>query len=78
MSERDTLERPYGNHQRLESTRKFRLLKERASRIRESQATIIAIGEKLNQTGPTLIPSGSQVVDQPSSPVASHHSGTSR
>ncbi|MBW0508335.1 hypothetical protein O181_048050 [Austropuccinia psidii MF-1] len=36
MSERDTLERPYGNHQRLESTRKFRLLKERETRIREN------------------------------------------
>ncbi|MBW0566609.1 hypothetical protein O181_106324 [Austropuccinia psidii MF-1] len=59
-------------------TRKFRLLEERATSIRQNQATIQAIEEQLNQTGPTLIPSGSQGVDQNSSPVASHHSGTNR
>ncbi|MBW0478066.1 hypothetical protein O181_017781 [Austropuccinia psidii MF-1] len=58
-------------------TTKFRLLEERATRIRENKATIQAIEEQLNQTGPTLIPSGSQE-DQPNSPVASHHSVTSR
>ncbi|MBW0482134.1 hypothetical protein O181_021849 [Austropuccinia psidii MF-1] len=57
------------------STRKFRILEERAAGIRENQATIQAIEEKLNQTGPTLIPSVSQVIDQPNSPLASHHSG---
>ncbi|MBW0479657.1 hypothetical protein O181_019372 [Austropuccinia psidii MF-1] len=57
-------------------TRKFRLLEERETRIRENQATIQAIEEQLNQTGPTLITSGSQGVDQPNSLVASHHSGT--
>ncbi|MBW0563120.1 hypothetical protein O181_102835 [Austropuccinia psidii MF-1] len=60
------------------TTRKFKLLEERETRIRENQATIQAIEEKLNQTGPTLLPSGSQGVDQTSSPVASHHSGTNR
>ncbi|MBW0498620.1 hypothetical protein O181_038335 [Austropuccinia psidii MF-1] len=59
-------------------TRKFRLLKERETRIRENQATIQAIEEQLNQTEPTLIPSGSQGVDQNISPVASNHSGTNR
>ncbi|MBW0532311.1 hypothetical protein O181_072026 [Austropuccinia psidii MF-1] len=59
-------------------TRKFRLLEERATRIREDQATIQAIEEQLDQTGPTLIPSGSQGVDQPNFPVASHNSGSSR
>ncbi|MBW0468977.1 hypothetical protein O181_008692 [Austropuccinia psidii MF-1] len=39
--------------------RKFQLLKERATRIRENKATTQAIEEKLNQTEPTLIPSGS-------------------
>ncbi|MBW0536085.1 hypothetical protein O181_075800 [Austropuccinia psidii MF-1] len=34
--------------------------------------------EKLNQTGHTLIPSGSQGVDKNISPVASKHSGTRR
>ncbi|MBW0476453.1 hypothetical protein O181_016168 [Austropuccinia psidii MF-1] len=59
-------------------TRKVRLLEERETRIRENQVTIQAIEEQLNQTRPTLIPSGSQGVDQPNSPVASHHSDTSR
>ncbi|MBW0543640.1 hypothetical protein O181_083355 [Austropuccinia psidii MF-1] len=59
-------------------TRKLRLLEEKATRIRENQATIQAIEEKLNQTGPTLIPSGSQGVEHCKSPVASNHSGTNR
>ncbi|MBW0500776.1 hypothetical protein O181_040491 [Austropuccinia psidii MF-1] len=59
-------------------TRKFILLGKRATRIRENQATIQAIEEQLTQTGHTQIPSGSQGVDQTISPVASHHSGTSR
>ncbi|MBW0471460.1 hypothetical protein O181_011175 [Austropuccinia psidii MF-1] len=59
-------------------SRQFKLLEERETRIRKNQATIPAIEEQLNQTGPTLIPSGSQGVDQPNSPVASHHSATSR
>ncbi|MBW0503014.1 hypothetical protein O181_042729 [Austropuccinia psidii MF-1] len=60
------------------TTRQFRLLEKRETRIRDNQATIQAIEEHLSQTGPTLIPSGSQGVDQPNSPVDSHHSGTSR
>ncbi|MBW0532711.1 hypothetical protein O181_072426 [Austropuccinia psidii MF-1] len=59
-------------------TRQFRLLEERETRISENQATIQAIEEKLNQTGHTLFPSGSQGVDQTSSPVGSHHSATNR
>ncbi|MBW0474311.1 hypothetical protein O181_014026 [Austropuccinia psidii MF-1] len=59
-------------------TRQFRLLEGRETRIRENQANIQAIEEQLNQTAPTLIPSSSQGVDQTSSPVASHHSGTKR
>ncbi|MBW0510464.1 hypothetical protein O181_050179 [Austropuccinia psidii MF-1] len=50
-------------------TRKFKLLEERATKIRENKATIQAIEEQLTQTGHTQIPSGSQGVDQPSSPV---------
>ncbi|MBW0528072.1 hypothetical protein O181_067787 [Austropuccinia psidii MF-1] len=59
-------------------TRKFRLLEEPATTIRENKETIQAREQQLNKTGPTLIPSGSQVVDQPNFPVASHHPGTSR
>ncbi|MBW0493825.1 hypothetical protein O181_033540 [Austropuccinia psidii MF-1] len=60
------------------TNRKFRLWEEGETRIRENQATIQAIEEQLSQTGPTEIPSGSQGVDTPNSPVASHNSGTSR
>ncbi|MBW0552860.1 hypothetical protein O181_092575 [Austropuccinia psidii MF-1] len=59
-------------------TRQFRLLEERVTRIRENQTINQAIEERLNQTGPILIPSGSQGVDRANSPVASHHSGTSQ
>ncbi|MBW0461524.1 hypothetical protein O181_001239 [Austropuccinia psidii MF-1] len=51
--------------------RKLELLEER-----ENQATIQAIEEKFNHTGPTLIPSGSQGVNQPEYPVDSSHSGS--
>ncbi|MBW0468559.1 hypothetical protein O181_008274 [Austropuccinia psidii MF-1] len=59
-------------------TRQFILLEVRENRIRENQATIQAKEEQLTQTGHTQIPSGSQGVDQTSSPVASNHSGTNR
>ncbi|MBW0474324.1 hypothetical protein O181_014039 [Austropuccinia psidii MF-1] len=58
--------------------RQFKLLEERATRIRENQSTIQAIEEQLNQTEPTIIPSGSQGVNQPDSPVAPHHLARSR
>ncbi|MBW0506720.1 hypothetical protein O181_046435 [Austropuccinia psidii MF-1] len=51
---------------------------EGVTRIRENQATIQAIEEQLNQTGPTLIPSCSQGVDQTSSPVVSHYLDTNQ
>ncbi|MBW0514418.1 hypothetical protein O181_054133 [Austropuccinia psidii MF-1] len=60
------------------STRQFRLLEARATRIRENQAIIQAIEEQLTQTGHTQIPSSSQGEGQISSPVASPHSETSR
>ncbi|MBW0465957.1 hypothetical protein O181_005672 [Austropuccinia psidii MF-1] len=41
-------------------TRKFRLLEDRATRMRENQANIQAIEEQLTQTGHTQIHSGSQ------------------
>ncbi|MBW0492409.1 hypothetical protein O181_032124 [Austropuccinia psidii MF-1] len=57
--------------------RQPKLLEERETRISENEATIQAIEEQLNQTEPTPIPSGSQGVDQPSSPVASQYAGSS-
>ncbi|MBW0482818.1 hypothetical protein O181_022533 [Austropuccinia psidii MF-1] len=59
-------------------TRKLRLLEGRETRIRDNQVTVQAIEEQLNKTGTTLIPSGSQGVDQPNSPVALKHSATKR
>ncbi|MBW0475281.1 hypothetical protein O181_014996 [Austropuccinia psidii MF-1] len=41
-------------------------------------ATVQGIEEQLTQTDPTLLSPGSQGVDKPNSPVASHHSGTRR
>ncbi|MBW0463663.1 hypothetical protein O181_003378 [Austropuccinia psidii MF-1] len=58
--------------------RQFRLLEERAARIRENQATIQAIEERLSQKKNMLIPSGSQGVSQPNSPVASQSFGIHR
>ncbi|MBW0482113.1 hypothetical protein O181_021828 [Austropuccinia psidii MF-1] len=69
----DIIQRSYGNHQRMESHQE-----ERAARISKNQATIQAIEEPLNQTGPTQIPSDSQGVDHTSSSVASNLSGTNR
>ncbi|MBW0532256.1 hypothetical protein O181_071971 [Austropuccinia psidii MF-1] len=62
----------------LNLNRKFKLLEKREAGIGESQATIQAINEQLKQKEHTMIPSGSQGLDQPKSPVASHHSGTNR
>ncbi|MBW0496827.1 hypothetical protein O181_036542 [Austropuccinia psidii MF-1] len=57
-------------------TSRFRLLEERATRIRVNQATIQAIEEQLAKTGKTQIPSGSQGVGQTSSPVQGEEKDT--
>ncbi|MBW0493235.1 hypothetical protein O181_032950 [Austropuccinia psidii MF-1] len=52
----------------------FRIVGEREDKIRENQATIQAIEERWNQKDHTQNPSGSPVVvNQASSPVASHN-----
>ncbi|MBW0487653.1 hypothetical protein O181_027368 [Austropuccinia psidii MF-1] len=56
MSQRDRLQRPYGNPQRLESRKTIKTPEVRANRIRENQATIQAIEEQLTQIGNTQIP----------------------
>ncbi|MBW0498309.1 hypothetical protein O181_038024 [Austropuccinia psidii MF-1] len=73
MSQRDRLQSPYCNCQRLEAHQEVQTPAVRANRIRENQATIQAIEEQLTQTGHTQIPSGSQGLGQTSSPVDSHH-----
>ncbi|MBW0577984.1 hypothetical protein O181_117699, partial [Austropuccinia psidii MF-1] len=67
MSQRDILQRPYSNHQRMESHQEVQTPGKRETRIRKNQATIQDIEEQLKQTSPTLISSGSQGVDQPTS-----------
>ncbi|MBW0520804.1 hypothetical protein O181_060519 [Austropuccinia psidii MF-1] len=56
MSQRDRIQRPYGNHQSWNHTRTFRLLDVRTNMIMENQVTIKAIEEQLTQTGNTQIP----------------------
>ncbi|MBW0467392.1 hypothetical protein O181_007107 [Austropuccinia psidii MF-1] len=57
---------------------KFKLSVERASKIRENQATIQAIEEKWSQKEKIMTLSGSQEVDQLNSPVTLHHSEFSK
>ncbi|MBW0465969.1 hypothetical protein O181_005684 [Austropuccinia psidii MF-1] len=78
MSQRDRLQRPYGNHQRLESHQEVQTPGAEGKQDKKNQATIQAIEEQLTQTGHTLIPSVSQGVYQNRFPVASHHSETNR
>ncbi|MBW0554460.1 hypothetical protein O181_094175 [Austropuccinia psidii MF-1] len=58
--------------------RKFKILEERESRIRENQSAIQEMEEQVNQKEHTLIPSGSQGVNKQDSTVTSNHSGTRR
>ncbi|MBW0552616.1 hypothetical protein O181_092331 [Austropuccinia psidii MF-1] len=77
-SQRDRIQRPYGNHQRLQSHQAVQTPGGEGKQDKGEQATTQAIEEQLTQTGHTQIPSGSQGVDQTRSPVASHHSGTKK
>ncbi|MBW0491437.1 hypothetical protein O181_031152 [Austropuccinia psidii MF-1] len=56
----------------------FKLSVERASKIRENQATIQDIEEKWSQKENIMTLSGSQELDQLNSPVALHHSESSK
>ncbi|MBW0463089.1 hypothetical protein O181_002804 [Austropuccinia psidii MF-1] len=78
MSQRDKLQRPYCNHQRLESNQEVQTPRGEGKQYKGESSPIQAIGEQLTQTGHTQIPSGSQGASQTSSPVASRHSGTNR
>ncbi|MBW0488054.1 hypothetical protein O181_027769 [Austropuccinia psidii MF-1] len=78
MSQRDILQRTYGNNQRMEFHQAVQTPVGEGNQERQNKANIQAIEEQLNQTGPTLIPSRSQGVDKTNSPFASHHSGMSR
>ncbi|MBW0581111.1 hypothetical protein O181_120826 [Austropuccinia psidii MF-1] len=56
--------------------RQFKILQERGARIRDNQGSIQDIEEQLNQKEHTLIPSGSQGLNQQDSSVASQYSST--
>ncbi|MBW0475463.1 hypothetical protein O181_015178 [Austropuccinia psidii MF-1] len=78
LSQRHRLQRPYGNHQSLESHQEVQTPGGEGKQDKGDQTTIQAIEEQLTQTGNTQIPSGSQGEGQISSPVASQHSETNR
>ncbi|MBW0483611.1 hypothetical protein O181_023326 [Austropuccinia psidii MF-1] len=78
ISQGDTLQRTYGNHQRLGPHQAVQTPGGEGNQDKENQATTQAIEEQLNHTGPTLIPSGSEGVDKNISQVASHYSGINR
>ncbi|MBW0479033.1 hypothetical protein O181_018748 [Austropuccinia psidii MF-1] len=78
LSQRDRLQRPYDNYQRMESYQAVQTPGVKGTEDKAESSLIQAIEEQLTQTGPTQIPSGSQGAGQISSPVASHHSDTNR
>ncbi|MBW0548539.1 hypothetical protein O181_088254 [Austropuccinia psidii MF-1] len=78
MSQRDRLQRPYGNHQRLESHQEVQTPGGEGKQKNGESSHYQAIEEQLTQTEHTHIPSCSQGGGQTNSPVSSHHSETSR
>ncbi|MBW0490673.1 hypothetical protein O181_030388 [Austropuccinia psidii MF-1] len=60
MSQRDRLQRAYGNHHRLESHQTSQTSGGEANQDKGESSHYPAIEEQLNQTGHTQIPSGSQ------------------
>ncbi|MBW0557677.1 hypothetical protein O181_097392 [Austropuccinia psidii MF-1] len=78
MSQRDRLQRTYGNHQMLEYHQKVQTPGGEGKQDKGESSHFPNIEEQLTQTGHTQIPSGSQGIGQTSSPVASHHSDTRR
>ncbi|MBW0462074.1 hypothetical protein O181_001789 [Austropuccinia psidii MF-1] len=78
LSQIDRLQIPYRNHQRLESHQEFQTPGGEGKQDKGESRHYPSYRRTTAQTGHTQITSGSQGVDQTSSPVASHHSGTNR
>ncbi|MBW0511572.1 hypothetical protein O181_051287 [Austropuccinia psidii MF-1] len=78
ISQRDRLERPYGNHQRLESHQAVQTSGGEGKQDKGESSHYPSYRRTADQTGHTQIPSGLQGAFQKSSPVASNHSGTRR
>ncbi|MBW0474346.1 hypothetical protein O181_014061 [Austropuccinia psidii MF-1] len=79
MSQRDILQRPYGNHQMMESHQEFQTPGGEGNQDNGESSHYPRYGrtaepDRAYSDSFTV----SQGVDQPKSPVASHHSGTSR
>ncbi|MBW0487428.1 hypothetical protein O181_027143 [Austropuccinia psidii MF-1] len=78
LSQRDRLQIPYGNHQRLESHQEVQTPGDEAKQDKGESSHYPSYRRTTDPEGNTQIPSGSQGVDQTSSPMALHHSGTNR
>ncbi|MBW0588089.1 hypothetical protein O181_127804 [Austropuccinia psidii MF-1] len=76
LSQRDRLQRPYGNHQRLESYQAVWTPGGKGTEDKRESSHYPSYRRTVTQTGPTQILSGSQGEGQISSPLASHHSDT--
>ncbi|MBW0470780.1 hypothetical protein O181_010495 [Austropuccinia psidii MF-1] len=75
MSERDTLQNSYGNPERMKAQQRAQTTGGRAAMQRKNEATIQPIEEKLNHKEDTLIPAGTQGVDQPNPPEKKRFKG---
>ncbi|MBW0529199.1 hypothetical protein O181_068914 [Austropuccinia psidii MF-1] len=78
LSQRDRLQTPYGNHQRLESYQAVQTPGGKGTEDKGESTHYPTYRRTVTKTGPTQITSGSQGAGQISSPVASNHSETSR
>ncbi|MBW0482815.1 hypothetical protein O181_022530 [Austropuccinia psidii MF-1] len=78
MSQRDILQRTYGYKKRMESHQAVHTPREEGNQDKGESSHYPSYRRTAEPDGPNLIPSGSEGVYQPNSPVASHHSGTRR
>ncbi|MBW0495548.1 hypothetical protein O181_035263 [Austropuccinia psidii MF-1] len=76
LSQRDRLQRPYGNHERLESHQEVHTPGGEGKQDKGESSHYPSYRRTTDPAGNTQIPSGSQGIDQASSPMALHHSET--
>ncbi|MBW0522994.1 hypothetical protein O181_062709 [Austropuccinia psidii MF-1] len=77
LSERDRLQGPYGNHQKLESYQAAQMPGGKGNQDKGESSHYTSYRRTADQKGHTHIPSGSPEAGKISSPMASHHSETS-
>ncbi|MBW0468037.1 hypothetical protein O181_007752 [Austropuccinia psidii MF-1] len=78
MSQRDSLQRPYGNHQRMESPQEAQTPGGEGNPDKGEFSHYQSYRKTSEPEKPYSGSFISQGVDQPNPSVASHHSGTSR